>query len=893
MSFILCSKVDGEAIVHPLERLSWQIHLTDSACSATLSQEFKNASSHEVCVTYAFPNLPVATVCGISATYDNGTIVTGHCAPKHEARQTYHRATAKGKTAALLEQSGAGDVLRVALGRFKAGARVTIIINMALSCEDDGSGLVRLAVPTGIGCRYPLSSAPDASAEELAMAQEEAVTIAEGCQGQGRARYDLSVQITMPSDIVEMHSAHQGVRYQVLTEDPHQALASLTLPCVPADDVVLTMRIAQPLAPRCMIEPLDPGPSHEKPSDQAAALAIVHPNSPAITELFDGDHDTGTMALEFVFVVDRSGSMSGGPISRVAQALQLFLRSLPIDCRFNVIGFGSSFTSLFPTPVEYSETSLQQASAHAAHLAADLGGTEIEKPLAYIFSEPPPEGFDRRVFLLTDGSVSNINRVLSLVKVKCEHSRSRLCTVGIGNHVSHALVDGLAEVGGGTAEYVAAGEAMEAKIVRQLRRALRPQPPVLERVEWVGREWTAIDTPASPRMDAFDQELHEWDHVDLPVVQATHDGGDIPLSPVASVDHLAVPTGGYASSQCIGQIGAACNGQRITIAATLKAVEGGIEAARLHFRNALGQTAHLDVPCQVLPAGRRLHACVGRVLVSEVEASMESFSNKKAIIEQLGVKLQLLTNHTSMVVVSETPEHRQCHTDGGGPAEALNPIHVVSANTGCGEEFKNEGVGARNCEADADGDCSMPPVYRRASSPARDDVGTMDEVPVYRSLCAIAEPPFVSSSHGAAVAEPSMQVFRSLRAAAAPHSPPCLPPSPVARRFKKEDTLEYDKLRPLVLLQAFDGAWALDEKLLQLLNMPHAATARPPSIALNAWATALVVAFLQVHFHQRVEEWGLVADKAMRWLQRVTTYDEPSPLVGQAKTLVRAAAAAP
>merc|ERR1719428_181270 len=80
---------------------------------------------------------------------------------------------------------------------------------------------------------------------------------------------------------------------------------------------------------------------------------------------------------EFVFLLDRSGSMSGSLIRKAADALQLFLRSLPSTCLFDIVGFGSRWESLFGGSVQYNAETLKTASDHVQHVQANLGGTEI------------------------------------------------------------------------------------------------------------------------------------------------------------------------------------------------------------------------------------------------------------------------------------------------------------------------------------------------------------------------------------------------------------------------------------------------------------------------------------------------------------------------------------
>lgn len=77
-------------------------------------------------------------------------------------------------------------------------------------------------------------------------------------------------------------------------------------------------------------------------------MAALYPK----LELAD-DEDIFT---EMIFIVDRSGSMSGSRIEQVKNTLQIFLRSLSEGTMFNIIGFGSSTQHLFKEgSVEYND----------------------------------------------------------------------------------------------------------------------------------------------------------------------------------------------------------------------------------------------------------------------------------------------------------------------------------------------------------------------------------------------------------------------------------------------------------------------------------------------------------------------------------------------------------
>jgi uncharacterized protein YegL len=186
----------------------------------------------------------------------------------------------------------------------------------------------------------------------------------------------------------------------------------------------------------------------------------------------DLNEDTTQIFTEMIFIVDRSGSMSGARINSVKETLQIFLRSLPEGTLFNIISFGTNFTKLFPESKEYNEASLKQASEMVSSMTANMGGTEILKPIRNVFEQPPKQGIPRQLFILTDGEVSNTQDCINTVKKNAQ--TTRVFTFGIGTDASKTLVMGMAKAGEGQYELITNNANMDEKVMRQLNRALKP-----------------------------------------------------------------------------------------------------------------------------------------------------------------------------------------------------------------------------------------------------------------------------------------------------------------------------------------------------------------------------------------------------------------------------------
>ena len=84
---------------------------------------------------------------------------------------------------------------------------------------------------------------------------------------------------------------------------------------------------------------------------------------------------------EYLFVLDRSGSMSGSSITLAKDAAIVFVKSLPKNSLFNIISFGSGYEFMFPESVKNNEEGIENAIENIKKFEADLGGTKIYQPL--------------------------------------------------------------------------------------------------------------------------------------------------------------------------------------------------------------------------------------------------------------------------------------------------------------------------------------------------------------------------------------------------------------------------------------------------------------------------------------------------------------------------------
>ncbi|BHF79244.1 von Willebrand factor A domain-containing protein 5A [Sparganum proliferum] len=182
--------------------------------------------------------------------------------------------------------------------------------------------------------------------------------------------------------------------------------------------------------------------------------------------------------------------MTGDRMQQAKRALLIFLESLPSDCRFQIVGFGSTHEALFPEPLDYTEEFLERALVYQEAMEANMGGYRILPALEAIYAVPlTGAGWSRQIIFFTDGVFQRRSEVLSLVR---RHSAdSRLFVIGLCVDGGTSEVRALARSGQGKAVFVKDPDKLTTAVMEILHCAL--QDPATE----VSLSWQ-IQSPTSP-----------------------------------------------------------------------------------------------------------------------------------------------------------------------------------------------------------------------------------------------------------------------------------------------------------------------------------------------------------------------------------------------------------
>jgi Ca-activated chloride channel homolog len=356
---------------------------------------------------------------------------------KDEARKLYEEIVRKNKDPALLEWMGTG-LFKTSVFPVPAGASRTVTLEFSQMCRKF-EGLTDFT--------FPLSTA-----KYTAEAVEE-----------------VKIRATIESDqeIKNVYSPTHTVEIK-RPDDKHAVVTYTKKNEVPGSDFRLFYDVGKG---KVSARVLSYRPDKQ---DDGFFLLLASPK----IEATDAERPKKTV----IFVVDRSGSMSGKKIEQARGALKHVLNNLRKGDLFNIVAYDSDVESFRPELEKFNEETRKAALGFVEGLYAG-GSTNIDAALKTALAQINDSSRPSYVLFLTDGlPTTGETNEMKIVANSEQYNdvRARVFAFGVGYDVNSRLLDKLARENHGQSEYVKPDEDIEDRVSKLYNRI---ESPVMTDVE--------------------------------------------------------------------------------------------------------------------------------------------------------------------------------------------------------------------------------------------------------------------------------------------------------------------------------------------------------------------------------------------------------------------------
>ncbi|MGE3804038.1 MAG: VIT domain-containing protein [Gemmataceae bacterium] len=449
----------------PLEALDVQAKIDGLLSQLTVKQTFVNAFDEPLEATYIFPLPDRAAVTGFRMEVA-GRVIEGDLKERGEARREYDAALKKGHRAAIAEEERP-DVFNLRVGNLMPGEKAVVTLTLVGPVQlSDNEATFRF--PLVVAPRYiPGLPLPGPSVGRGTADDTDAVPDA--------SRISPPVLLPgFPSKValalgVEVNAG--GLHIGALRSSLHTVISEETadgskrLRVLPGEkldrDFILRFRTGGEAVQTALSLAADP-----EGKQGVFLLTLVPP-------LLKG----AEQRRDVIFILDRSGSMSGWKMVAARRALGRMVDTLGERDRFNVLAFDNEVES----PPEFAGSGLVAGSDRNRFRALEFlgriesrGGTELARPLkdAVRVLAQSETGRDRVLILVTDGQVGNEDQILKSLGKQLQGLR--VFTLGIDQAVNAAFLQRLAQLGGGACELVESEDRLDEVMTRIHRRIGTP-----------------------------------------------------------------------------------------------------------------------------------------------------------------------------------------------------------------------------------------------------------------------------------------------------------------------------------------------------------------------------------------------------------------------------------
>lgn len=448
--------VDEEQFAIAPETTLVRILITDGIAQAVLTQTFVNPLSDTTDAKYVFPLPHDASVHGMNYMVDD-KLIMAQIREREEAQQIYDSIAESGGNAALLVQEKP-NIFQQSMANIPPGdtVKVNIFLSMPLKYVD---GTYELAFPTFIGARccspgegtgpvYGTITGADYW-NPPANLDGPRVKFAVGIQT-GFAINNISSP-THPVSVGEIDQYLPILQEHNLLESAADLIMEYTgavvldeVSTVPNSDFVLRF------------DRVNTSETFQSLSywglTGAEDLYFMYSLYPSEDLLSSDTRDP----IEWLLLVDISGSQSGWPLTQEKAIASQILNHVQPDDRLGVLSFESKVRYTFAdTIVPADPANISTARTFIEGLSA-TGGTDLLGAVQDILAIPPQNDMKRVFVFLTDGFITNENAIFE--ELQNSEQDLQLLTFGAGDNLNRYFLETAAEIGNGFSTEVTSGD---------------------------------------------------------------------------------------------------------------------------------------------------------------------------------------------------------------------------------------------------------------------------------------------------------------------------------------------------------------------------------------------------------------------------------------------------
>lgn len=468
----LRTRIRTREVPLPLKHTDVQASISAYIATVRVRQEFHNPFSEKIEAVYTFPLPENAAVNEFIMTIGDRHI-RGIIREREEAKEIYDEAKRQGYTASLLTQDRP-NIFTQSVANIEPGREIDINITYfhTLAYVD---GWHEFVFPMVVGPRFnpPYSTDGVGAVGRGRRGGSGQPAEVQYLRPHERSGHDIALHVDIDATvkIEEFECATHKIRHQAASEDRLSVWLAKENE-IPNKDFVLRYRVAG--------DRLKPGLLTHRDERGGFFSLIVYPPK--------AQTDLRRQALELIFVLDCSGSMSGKPLKQAKAAIAWSLKHMEAGDTFQIINFSERASKLGRAPIPATPANVRHGLSYLNSLESD-GGTMMIEGIKAALDFPHDPARLRFVCFMTDGFIGNETEIFSAIEERLD--AARLFSFGVGSSVNRYLLEGMARIGRGAAAYVGLNDDAEPVMENFFNRISHPALTDVK-IDWGGAGVTDV-----------------------------------------------------------------------------------------------------------------------------------------------------------------------------------------------------------------------------------------------------------------------------------------------------------------------------------------------------------------------------------------------------------------